>query len=61
MIASNALLLEKWEGRLQAALYRYAIGPVLGARVWLLTAAGRDVEAAFAARTRTLLRAGRRD
>jgi GT2 family glycosyltransferase len=51
VITANALLLEKWEGRRAAQLYRCGIGPVLGVRAALLRVAGRGAEADLAART----------
>ena len=56
VIAANALLLEKWEGRRVARLYRRGIGPILGMRAVVLSAAGRRAEADLAERTRKVLR-----
>ena len=56
-IAANALLLEKWQGRRAARLYRRGIGPVLGVRAVLLRVAGRRAEADLAERTRRLVNA----
>jgi N-acetylglucosaminyl-diphospho-decaprenol L-rhamnosyltransferase len=57
VIAANALLLEKWEGRGAAFAYRWGIGAVLGVRAAALRVAARPAEADLAARTRKVLRA----
>ena len=61
VIAANAQLLEKWEGKAAALWYRRAIGPVLALRAAVLRLAGRREEARLAVRIRWMLRSSADD
>jgi N-acetylglucosaminyl-diphospho-decaprenol L-rhamnosyltransferase len=61
VIAANAQLLDKWEGKAAALWYRRAIGPVLALRAAVLRVAGRRAEARLAARIRGMLRSSSHD